>query len=151
MRCFILSALALAASALQAPSRVGAPATSSAPSPVSRYASETFRSTSVKMNIFGNKQREEEAEAARLDAEQEALNQRWAKETMQETARTGVHLFRRGSDRAARRRADAIDPETPSQQLMTIFGVGTSLPVIYLIYLAFAVDDSVDLDGTGIY
>jgi|MDSX01.1.fsa_nt_gb hypothetical protein len=34
---------------------------------------------------------------------------------------------------------------------MTIFGVGTSLPVIYLIYLAFAVDDSVDLDGTGIY
>mmetsp|Transcript_15579 Transcript_15579/g.54005 ORF Transcript_15579/g.54005 Transcript_15579/m.54005 type:complete len:122 (+) Transcript_15579:25-390(+) len=121
MRCFILSALALAASALQAPSRVGAPATSSAPSPVSRYASETFRSTSVKMNIFGNKQREEEAEAARLDAEQEALNQRWAKETMQET------------------------------QLMTIFGVGTSLPVIYLIYLAFAVDDSVDLDGTGIY
>ena len=34
---------------------------------------------------------------------------------------------------------------------MTIFGVGTSLPVIYLISLAFAVDDSVDLDGTGIY
>lgn len=150
MRCFILSTLALAASALQAPSRVGAPATSSAPSPVSRYASETFRSTSVKMNIFGNKQREEEAEAARLDAEQEALNQRWAKETMQETARTGVRLFRRERDRAARRRS-TDDPETPSQQLMTIFGVGTSLPVIYLIYLAFAVDDSVDLDGTGIY
>ena len=97
MRCFILSALALAASALQAPSRVGAPATSSAPSPVSRYASETFRSTSVKMNIFGNKQREEEAEAARLDAEQEALNQRWAKETMQETARTGVRSFGGGA------------------------------------------------------
>ena len=150
MRCFILSTLALAASALQAPSRVGAPATSSAPSPVSRYASETFRSTSVKMNIFGNKQREEEAEAARLDAEQEALNQRWAKETMQETARTGVRSFTGG---ARSRRADAIDrrPRNPSQQLMTIFGVGTSLPVIYLIYLAFAVDDSVDLDGTGIY
>ena len=112
MRCFILSALALAASALQAPSRVGAPATSSAPSPVSRYASETFRSTSVKMNIFGNKQREEEAEAARLDAEQEALNQRWAKETMQETARTGVHLFRRERDRAARTRS-TDDPEPP--------------------------------------
>ena len=112
MRCFILSALALAASALQAPSRVGAPATSSAPSPVSRYASETFRSTSVKMNIFGNKQREEEAEAARLDAEQEALNQRWAKETMQETARTGVRSFTGG---ARSRRADAIDrrPRNP--------------------------------------
>ena len=33
---------------------------------------------------------------------------------------------------------------------MSVFGVGTSLPVIYLIYLAFAVDvdDSV---STGIY
>ena len=39
----------------------------------------------------------------------------------------------------------------PAQTMMSIFGVGTSLPVIYLIYLAFAVDDSVDLDGTGIY
>ena len=112
MRCFILSALALAASALQAPSRVGAPATSSAPSPVSRYASETFRSTSVKMNIFGNKQREEEAEAARLDAEQEALNQRWAKETMQETARTGVRSFGGGAI-APRGRDRRTTPKPP--------------------------------------
>ena len=141
-----LCALVAAASALRAPVR---PAAKPAPSPVARYTTETFRKPTA-LNIFGNKKREEEAEAARLDAEQEALNQRWAKETMQETARTGVHLFRRERDRAARTRS-TDDPETPSQQLMTIFGVGTSLPVIYLIYLAFAVDDSVDLDGTGIY
>ena len=43
-------------------------------------------------------------------AEQEALNQRWAQESQNELV------------------------------LMSVFGVGTSLPVIYLIYLAFAVD-----------
>ena len=39
----------------------------------------------------------------------------------------------------------------PAQTMMSIFGVGTSLPVIYLIYLAFVVDPDTAGGGTGIY
>ena len=34
---------------------------------------------------------------------------------------------------------------------MSVFGVGTSIPVIYLIYLAFAIDPDAGGGGTGIY
>ena len=41
----------------------------------------------VAMNLFGNKAKEEAAEAERLDREQEELNQRWAQESQNEFAR----------------------------------------------------------------
>ena len=92
-----LCALVAAASALRAPVR---PAAKPAPSPVARYTTETFRKPTA-LNIFGNKKREEEAEAARLDAEQEALNQRWAQESQNELVATSAS--------AAARRAIASD------------------------------------------
>ncbi|KAJ1446016.1 hypothetical protein M885DRAFT_578294 [Pelagophyceae sp. CCMP2097] len=71
----------------------------------------------VSANIFGkNKAAEEAAERARIEAEQEALNAQWAKESQ----------------------SDFV--------YMSIFGVGTSLPVIYLLFLAVT---SPDTGGAG--
>ena len=70
------------------------------------------------MHIFGNKAKEEAAEKARAEAEQEALNQRWAKESQSELV------------------------------LMSVFGVGTCLPILYLLWIALSGDGG---GGAGVY
>jgi len=70
--------------------------------------------------LFGPSEAEKRAEQARLDAEQEALNERFRKESESDFA------------------------------FMSVFGVVTSLPIVYLIYLAFQVDPE-EVGAGGIY
>ena len=72
----------------------------------------------TKMYIFGNKAKQQAEEKARIEAEQEALNAKWAKESQNELL------------------------------LMSTFGVLTSLPVIYLLYLALTGEGG---GGAGVY
>lgn len=76
------------------------------------------RRRSVAMQIFGKNAEKEAAEKARIEAEQEALNAQWRKESENELV------------------------------LMSVFGVGTSLPVIYLLWLALTGDGG---GGAGVY
>ena len=88
MRLFKVLLLAAGAAALKTPT--------SAWRATTRFTGETFREPTAR-HMFGKKGGGE-SEAERLDREQEELNQRWAKESAQET------------------------------QLMSIFGVVTSIP-----------------------
>mmetsp|Transcript_7327 Transcript_7327/g.23097 ORF Transcript_7327/g.23097 Transcript_7327/m.23097 type:complete len:112 (+) Transcript_7327:162-497(+) len=80
-----------------------------------------FRPPTELNGLFGPSKAEQEAEAARIDREQEELNAKWAKESENELV------------------------------FMSVFGVATSLPVIYLIYLAFVVDPDAGAGGAGIF
>mmetsp|Transcript_4976 Transcript_4976/g.15633 ORF Transcript_4976/g.15633 Transcript_4976/m.15633 type:complete len:107 (+) Transcript_4976:36-356(+) len=75
-------------------------------------------SSPTALRFFNRDGEPSEAERARIDAEQEALNAKWAKESQNELI------------------------------LMSVFGIGTALPVLYLLSIALSDDGG---GGTGVY
>merc|ERR1719313_2482687 len=115
-------ALALSTvAALQPPaSRAQAKANPAAVDVYSRATAASAARDVALYGLFGPSEAEKRAEQARLDAEQEALNERFRKESESDFA------------------------------FMSVFGVVTSLPIVYLIYLAFQVDPE-EVGAGGIY
>lgn len=124
--CLLLFAFVASVSGFGVPqSPLTAPRSSLSTQEAQRFADATLRAPRLGANTvrgfgnFGKKKGPSEAEiAAERAAAQDKLNEKWAKESNNE------------------------------MMLMTVAGVGTSLPVIYLIYLAVTADDS---SGTGVF
>ena len=109
--------------ALQPPLASKAAAAKANPAAVDLYSRATATSAARDValyGMFGPSEAEKRAEQARIDAEQEALNEKFRKESESDFA------------------------------FMSVFGVVTSLPIVYLIYLAFQVDPE-EVGAGGIY
>ena len=129
--------------ALQPPLASKAAAAKANPAAVDLYSRATTASAARDValyGMFGPSEAEKRAEQARIDAEQEALNEKFRKESESDFAFMSVFgvVTRVGGvqRKTSGRRVDGVPRR--------------SLPIVYLIYLAFQVDPE-EVGAGGIY
>ena len=165
-----LVSVALAVSsvhALQPPARAGAAAKAN-PAAVDLYSRATTASAARDValyGMFGPSEAEKRAEQARIDAEQEALNEKFRKESESDFAFMsvfGVVTRGRGVLGMCLRETSGTPSPRDCELSQTPWGTEhaiaatqgddarRSLPIVYLIYLAFQVDPE-EIGAGGIY
>ena len=163
-----LVSVALAVSsvaALQPPAR-GSAAAKANPGAVDLYSRATTASAARDValyGMFGPSEAEKRAEQARIDAEQEALNEKFRKESESDFAFMSVFgVVTRGRGVLGMCLRDTMTTSVRHELSRTRWGPAhaiaathsddarRSLPIVYLIYLAFQVDPE-EVGAGGIY
>ena len=152
-------ALALSTvAALQPPARASAAAKAN-PAAIDVYSRATAASAARDValyGLFGPSEAEKRAEQARLDAEQEALNERFRKESESDFAFMSVFGVVTRVGRVRRKwclrhaMTTSVSRRGASVWYRTSDDARRSLPIVYLIYLAFQVDPE-EVGAGGIY
>ena len=153
-------ALALSTVAALQPPASRAHAAKANPAAVDVYSRATATSAARDValyGLFGPSEAEKRAEQARLDAEQEALNERFRKESESDFAFMSVFgvVTRVGRVRrkwCLRHAMTTSVRRTPRRECGIEHAIAArrSLPIVYLIYLAFQVDPE-EVGAGGIY
>ena len=153
LRCVAIALAVSSVAALQPPASRQAKANPAAIDVYSRATAASAARDVALYGLFGPSEAEKRAEQARLDAEQEALNERFRKESESDFAFMSVFgvVTRVGG---VRRKECLRHAMTTSARGASVWyrtrHRRRSLPIVYLIYLAFQVDPE-EVGAGGIY